>query len=84
MPHDPELISVVPTEPPPCSPAAERMRRHRERRRQGLRCLTIELRAAEINALIREGLLNAEMRNDPNAVVEALYEHLERTLDSTP
>ena len=29
------------------SPAAERMRRHRERRRDGLRCLTIELRETE-------------------------------------
>jgi hypothetical protein len=28
----------------PRSAAAERMRRHRERRREGLRCLTIELR----------------------------------------
>jgi hypothetical protein len=28
------------------SPAAERMRRHRERQRDGLRCLLIELRAA--------------------------------------
>ena len=30
-------------EPSKCSPAAERMRWHRERRREGLRCLTIEL-----------------------------------------
>jgi hypothetical protein len=31
-----------------CSRAAERMRRHRERRRDGLRCLTVEIRETEI------------------------------------
>ena len=66
---------------PPPSPAAERMRRHRERRRADLRCLTIELHEAEINAFIRKGLLKAEMRNDPLEVCMALYEHLSRTLD---
>jgi hypothetical protein len=30
------------------------MRRHRERRRDGMRCLTIELRETEIDALIRK------------------------------
>ena len=44
------------TSPVP-SPAAERMRRHRERQRDGLRCLTIELRETEIGALIQKGLL---------------------------
>jgi len=42
------------------SAAAERMRLHRERRRKGLRCLTIELRESEIDALVRMGLLRAE------------------------
>jgi hypothetical protein len=62
------------------SPAAERMRRHRERRRDGLRCLTIELRETEIDVLIGKGLLNAETRHDPGAVCEALYAHLDQTL----
>jgi hypothetical protein len=43
----------------------------RERRRQGLRCLTIELRKTEIDALVRMGFLRAEMRNDVNAVTNA-------------
>jgi hypothetical protein len=43
------------------SPAAERMRAHRERRRLGLRCLTIQLRETEIDALIHTGLLNADV-----------------------
>jgi hypothetical protein len=38
-----------------------------------LRCLTIELREPEVDALIREGLLGGELRNDRSAVVEALY-----------
>jgi hypothetical protein len=66
------------------SPAAERMRRHRERRRDGLRCLTIELRETEIDALIRKQLLNPETRNNPSAIIDALYAFLDRTLDGTP
>jgi hypothetical protein len=65
------------------SAAAERMRRHRERRSLGLRCLTIQLLETEIAALIRKGLLNVETRNDPNAVRGALYDFFDRTLDAT-
>ena len=73
------------TSPPiakPRSSAAERMRRHRERRRDGLRCLTIELRETEIEALIRKGMLKVDARNDLDAICDALYAHLERTLDA--
>jgi hypothetical protein len=66
----------------PRSAAAERMRLHRQRRKTGLRCLTVELRVTEIDALIRRGLLTADTRNDPRAVLEALYAHLDRTLGS--
>jgi hypothetical protein len=38
-------------EPVARSPAAERMRRHRQRRRDGLICLTIELRKSEVDGL---------------------------------
>jgi len=61
---------------------AERMRRHRQRKCHGLRCLTIELYETEVGALIERGLLKAEMRNDSFSVLEALYEHLKRTLVS--
>ena len=61
--------------------AAERMRRHRERRREGMRCLWVELHETEIDALVQRGLLRAETRNDQNAIADALYDHLERTLD---
>jgi len=66
------------------SAAAERMRRHRERRREGLRCLTIELRETEIDALVHKGLLKPETRNDPSAVSEAFYAFLDRTLGTAP
>jgi hypothetical protein len=65
------------------TPAAARMRLHRDRRRRGLRCLTIELRETEIDVLIGKRLLNSETRNDPGAICDALYTHLEQTLGST-
>jgi len=58
------------------------MRLHRQRRRQGLRCMMIELRETEIGTLIERGLLKAEMRNNRSAVCEALYPHLDSTLGS--
>jgi hypothetical protein len=62
------------------SAASERMRAHRERRKAGLRCLTIELRETEVDVLIRRGLLEADARNDRLAVMHALYAHLDDTL----
>jgi hypothetical protein len=62
------------------SAAAERMRRHRQRQRKGLRCFTIVLHATEIETLIRKGLLKWETRNDRNAIVKAIYDHFDRTL----
>jgi hypothetical protein len=55
------------------SSAAARMRRHRARRRNGLRSLTIELHEREVDALIRSGFLEKDSRNEPNAVAQALY-----------
>jgi hypothetical protein len=64
--------------------AAERMRRHRQRQRNGLRCLVIELRETEIDTLIRKGLLNWEMRNNRNEIIKALYAFFDRTLSPMP
>jgi hypothetical protein len=64
--------------------AAERMRRHRQRQRNGLRCLVIELRATEIETLIRTGLLKWETRNDRTEIIKALYAFFDRTLNPTP
>jgi hypothetical protein len=57
------------------------MRRHRERQRDGLRCMTIELRETEVTSLIRKGILNEDVRNDLRAVKTAFYCFLDRTLD---
>jgi hypothetical protein len=73
------------TNPPTAAPAtrsaaAERMRRHRDRRRNGLRCLIVELRETEIDALARNGFLKTDARNDLRSIEMALYEFLERAL----
>ena len=65
---------------PSISLAAARMRRHRKRRREGLRCLTIQLRETEIDALIYRGMLKAEMRNSKNAILNALHAYFDITL----
>ena len=79
-----EILGATAPEVEVRSAAAERMRQHRERRRQGLRCLMIELHVTEIEALVRMGLLNPELRDDLEALSVALYEHLSRTLGATP
>ncbi len=43
------------------SAAAERMRLHRERKKNGMRCVMIELRETEIEALIQKQLLKPEI-----------------------
>ena len=57
------------------------MRLHRERRRNEMQSLWVELRVTEIDALVRTGLLKVETRNDLNAIREALYGYLDQTLD---
>ena len=82
MAHDAELTVTPPaTKPAARSAAAERMRLHRERRLQGLRCVMIELRETEIGALIRNGFLNREMRNNQFAIRDALHSFLDETLN---
>jgi hypothetical protein len=77
------MTAIPPTtEPVTGTAAAHRMRRHRQRRRDGLRCLVIELRETEIDELICKGLLKPETRNDTSAIIDALYAHLDHTLGS--
>ena len=64
------------------SAAAERMRAHRDRRRKGLHCFTLEIRRREIDVLVKRGLLEPVARNDPYQVKMALYRHLDKTLSS--
>jgi hypothetical protein len=53
------------------------MRRHRNRRRKGLRVLLIELRETEVDVLIRRKRLSHGDRADPAAVRRALYAFLD-------
>jgi hypothetical protein len=57
-----------------------RRARHRRRRRNGMRCLTIELRKTEIDRLIRRKLLAPQSRNDLGALRKALYDFFDATL----
>ena len=64
------------------SSVARRMRLHRARKLAGLRCLTLEVRETEIAALVRRGLLRADRHTDDNAVRDAFYALLDRSLSN--
>jgi len=66
------------------SAGAERMRRHRSRKRKGLRCVIVQLCEVEIDVLISKKLLPAYARNDPYALGDAVHKHFDRTLGPTP
>jgi hypothetical protein len=53
-------------------PAAERMRVHRTRRRNGLHCVRILLHETEIDSLIEKGFLKKERRHHSDAVQDAI------------
>jgi hypothetical protein len=85
MANDDEMTAVQPTtDPVPRSPAAQRMRLHRQRRRDGRRWLSIEVWETEVDALISKGFLKADARNAPDAVRKALYTFLDGTLGAKP
>ena len=75
MPMIPQALQV-----PLRSAAAERMRRHRQRQRDGVRCVTIELNNFEIYDLISLGLLKYETRNDVDAIKDALHGLLDQAV----
>jgi hypothetical protein len=54
------------------SPTAERMRRHRERRRKGLRYFRVELRVTQIEMLIAKGYLDHKEHEYPGALQRAI------------
>ena len=57
--------------------AAQRMRRSRQRRREGLRCYTLLIRDEEIKTLIRRGFLAPDQQTNRLAVVKALHAFLD-------
>jgi hypothetical protein len=54
------------------SKGARRMRRCRERRRNGIRIIPIEVKDSGIDILAAKGYLRPEERNDPEAIKRAL------------
>jgi hypothetical protein len=62
------------------SPSAARMRRHRQRKREGMRSLQIELRETDVDALIESGFLDERSRDDANAIIRALYKFFDDIL----
>ena len=72
-----------PTDRPPPLSAAQRMRRSRERRENGLFCITLELRLSEVDAFVRCGRLKPEERASPPAIKNAVYSVLENWVCST-
>jgi len=62
------------------SAGALRMVRHRKRQREGLKCVTVLVRAAETDTLIRRGWLTSENRDDVAAVRDALHQFMDRHL----
>lgn len=62
----------------PLSPAAERMRRTRERRRAGQRCVPVVVFDREVEALVKIGLLDEVARNDTHAIGNALGKLMDR------
>jgi hypothetical protein len=63
-------VARIPARSP--SPTAERMRRHRERRRKGLRYFRVELRVTQIEMLVAKGYLDHTVRDDPDALQRAI------------
>lgn len=60
--------------------SAKRMRLHRERKRRGLSCITVEIRNTEIAALIRSGYLPRAGCRDKGAVAAAVHDFLDTNL----
>jgi len=54
------------------SPAAQRMRRYRKQRKQGLRYIPIQLHETDVDAFIRLGLLKEDQRQDEEALRTAV------------
>ena len=59
------------TSPRPANPSTERVRRYRERRREGVRCLTVEMYEADIAESTSRGLLKSD--GDAWNVLDAWY-----------
>jgi hypothetical protein len=75
----------VSTTPANSQSSAARTRRHRERRRQGTRCVTVDVNQSELNALVVRGYL-PELERGSGAglkkAIEAVLSDIELDLQS--
>ena len=60
------------TTPADSRSSAARTRRHRERRRQGTRCITVDVNESEVGALVARGYLAEETRGEHAAIKAAI------------
>ena len=60
------------TTPAESRSSAARARRHRERRRQGTRCVTVDVNQSERDALVVRGYLSEEERDNGTAIKKAI------------
>jgi hypothetical protein len=66
--------------PHPHRSSAERMRRHRARRRRETQFLAFELDKVLIDAMVKHGVLPYQARRDPDAIVAAIFRLLQVAL----
>jgi hypothetical protein len=64
-----EVENVIETR----GPSTLRVRRHRDRRREGLRLLTLEMPETAIDVAIARGFLKPEDSNQAWSVIESVY-----------
>jgi hypothetical protein len=64
------------------SPAAIRMQRSRERRREGKRTIPCDISAAQIEALAAAGFLDTALRDDPVEVARSVGRLIDRLAGS--
>jgi hypothetical protein len=60
----------------PTSPGALRARRHRQRRRDGVRLVTVEVPEGVVREAIARALLKSEERPEPWTLIQACYASL--------
>jgi len=64
----------------PLGNSAERVRRHRERRRRGQITVAVDVRQSEVRALVACGLLARDAQGDRDQISGALGKLLDRVL----
>jgi hypothetical protein len=80
--HRGTAVSSPVEKEPAHSASTRRMKLHRQRRRQGLRCATVPLREGQIEGLIHRGWLARAERADRAAIEKALLQYLADNLGS--